>query len=125
MDMQPVQQAEQVTLNAIERVFSRLSQGLQPPVPEASPWLPPLEIGQVLTATVMEQLPGGRYRLALAGVVVEAMAPAGLRPGAELPLQVAQLKPEVTLHLLPPKPGVESDVIHTPAHSPAAGDPCE
>jgi hypothetical protein len=45
MDTQPVQQAEQVTFNAIERVSSRLSQGLQPAVPEASPQLPPLAVG--------------------------------------------------------------------------------
>ena len=112
MDARPVQQAEQVTVHAVERVASRLPQGLQPPTPEAGPRLPPLDIGQVVSATVVDQLAGGRYRLALEGVIVEAMAHAGLRPGAELSLRVSQVKPDVTLHLLPLPQGLEADAIH-------------
>jgi hypothetical protein len=112
MDGQPIQRVEQVTVNVVERVLPRLPHGLEPLPAEASPQLPPLTIGQIVTATIIDQLPGGHYRLALAGMVVEAMAPAGLQSGTELGLQVAQLKPEATLHLLPPRPGVESEVIH-------------
>jgi hypothetical protein len=111
MHGQPIQGVEPVTLNVLERVLPRLPQGLQALPAEASPQLPPLAIGQMVTATIIEQLPTGQYRLALAGVSVEASAPAGLLPGSELSLQVVQLTPEVTLHLLPPRQGVESEVI--------------
>jgi hypothetical protein len=112
MDGRPVQRVEQGTVKVVERVLPRLAQGLQPLPAEAGPRLPPLTRGQMVTATVIDQLPGGNYRLALAGFVVEAMAPAGLQPGTDLALQVVQLKPEVTLHLLPPRQGAASKVIH-------------
>jgi hypothetical protein len=111
MEAQPVHQGEPVLLKLVERVFSRLPQGVPPPLPEAGLGLPPLEVGQVVTATVLDQVSAGRYHLALAGVVVEAMAAEGFQPGVELPLEVVQLKPEVVLHILPPRPGMESEAI--------------
>jgi hypothetical protein len=111
METHPLQQAKQVIVRIVDRVASRLPQGLPPLTSEASPGLPPLEAGQIVTATVIEQLSAGRYHLALMGVAVDATAPAGLQAGAELRLQVTQLKPAVVLHLLPPQAGLESEAI--------------
>jgi len=53
-----------------------------------------LAIGRELMARVASVTPGGRGMVSLAGVLLEAELPAGVRAGEELRLQVRELTPE-------------------------------
>jgi hypothetical protein len=73
--------------------------------------LPPLEVGQEVTAKVMKQLPGGRFLVDVQGTLLEATAPEGLRIGSELPARVDQLKPQVVFHILDQGQEIEAEAL--------------
>jgi hypothetical protein len=64
--------------------------------------LPPLHLGQLVDAKVVEWLPSGRYRLLVAGYPLEAVAPQPLQIGADLVLRVDQLTPAIALQIVSP-----------------------
>lgn len=73
--------------------------------------VPSLQVGQIVTAQVIDLLSGGRYLLAVEGALLEATAPSGLTAGTELVLQVEQLTPTITLRLLPSEQNAEADIL--------------
>ncbi|MBI3325317.1 MAG: flagellar hook-length control protein FliK [Nitrospinae bacterium] len=86
--------------------------------------LPPLEVGQEVSAKVMEQLPEGRLLIAVKGTLLTAVAPEGLREGMELLMRVDQLKPKVVFHILDHAQGDEAEAArilraHLPHRVPA------
>jgi hypothetical protein len=78
----------------------------QPP-----PTLPALVVGQQVSARVLQQLPQGQVLLDLQGADVPARAPNDVKPGQVLSLQVAQLQPEVVLHILDSEGGLEAAAV--------------
>jgi hypothetical protein len=92
--------------------------GLRPsPVLEVAPSLYPavaplaLTVGEEVAARVVQQLPGGHVLIDVKGVPVDAAAPPGLQPGAELSLRVAQIQPQVVLHIVEDSPSVETQAV--------------
>lgn len=73
--------------------------------------LPPLALGQELNVRVLSNVPGEGIQIDLAGTRVNASAPEGLTPGAELHVRVEQLRPTVVLQIQAQGPPVESIAV--------------
>jgi hypothetical protein len=111
MEALPTQRLGEVIAAAVERLVSQAFAKLETLAPRASLQLPPLQVGQLVTADVAEQLSPGRYRIAVQGTLVEAIAPEGLQPGEELALRVTQLQPGVVFQLLAQGQSLEAAVL--------------
>src|SRR5579884_3251129 len=101
------------------------------PVLEVAPGPPPsvpalpLSVGQEVVAHVDQQLPNGHVLITVKGVPLEASAPPGLQPGAEVPLRVAQVQPQVVFHIVENSPSVETQAaqvvrVNLPDRAPVA-----
>jgi hypothetical protein len=97
---------------AVERPAPPVDQGAPVSTSEAGVHVPPLQLGQIVAAKVIEPLPGGRSLIAIEGTLLEAVAPAGLTAGAELALRVEQLTPTLTLQMLSSGANDEADILH-------------
>lgn len=64
--------------------------------------LPPLALGQEVTAQVLEDLSDGRVLVRLHGALLEATTQESLPPGKELTVRVEQLQPHLVLRILKP-----------------------
>jgi hypothetical protein len=79
-------------------------------------------LGQEVDAVVVEELPGGKLLLNIAGSLIEADDPGGLNSGQHLRLRVQQLQPQVVLHITELESTVESEAMrllraHVPLHA--------
>lgn len=80
-------------------------------LPHAGSRLPPLQLGQLVDALVLQELPGGKIFLDIEGSEVEAENPGGLEVGQRLRLRVEQLQPQVVLHITDNEAITESEVL--------------
>jgi hypothetical protein len=71
--------------------------------------LPPLEVGQEISATIVGELDDGRIILNMGGVLIEANNPGGLASGQNLRLRVDFLEPQVMLHIVEQELTIESE----------------
>lgn len=69
-------------------------------------WINNWQIGQTLNALVIGQRPGGELVLRVAGQQITATADIPVQPGANLLLEVKQLRPVPTLQVINPTPEV-------------------
>jgi hypothetical protein len=95
----------------IERSTRPASPAATPSTSEGGPRVPSLQIGQIVTAQVIEPLAGGRYLIAVTGTPLEAIAPQGLAVGTELALRVEHLTPTITFRMLSCGPNSETDIL--------------
>lgn len=96
---------------AVERFARPATPGSTVSPSDAEGRLPALQIGQIVTAKVLEPLPGGRYIIAVEGTSLEAAGPMGLTMGRELALRVEQLTPALTFRLLSTGRGDDADIL--------------
>jgi hypothetical protein len=69
----------------------------------------PLQIGQQLTAKVVDRLQSGRVIIDVQGQAVEAETPHSFAIGTRIPIEVAYVEPEVVFTILDNKPGLEAE----------------
>jgi hypothetical protein len=85
----------------VAQVAPKLLLEVAPGQVKPSPVLPPLAVGQEVSAAVVEQLPNGAVLIDLQGALLEAEAPNALPPGNTFSARVEQVRPQVILRLLP------------------------
>jgi hypothetical protein len=83
---------------------------------------PPLQLGQELEVSILEELDGGRLLLKIGTTLIEADNPGGLAAGQQVRLRVEQLQPNVVLHIMDVEPTIEAQAArllrsHLPAHA--------
>jgi hypothetical protein len=83
----------------------------------------PLAVGQEVVAHVLQQLPDGHVLINVNGVPLDAAAPPGLRPGAEVALRVAEVQPQVVFHIVENAPSVEAQAAQVVRANLADGAP--
>jgi hypothetical protein len=71
--------------------------------------LPPLEVGQEISVTIVSELDDGRIVLNVGGALIEANNPGGLAPGQNLRLRVDFLEPQIMLHIIEQEPTIEGE----------------
>ena len=69
MEALPTHRLGEVIAAAVERLAARTFAKLDTLAPQESLQLPPLQVGQLVTAKVTEQLSAGRYLIAVQGTV--------------------------------------------------------
>jgi len=84
----------------VSQVAPRLLLDVAPRLTKLSPQLPPLAVGQKVSAEVIEELAGETVLVNVLGVLLEAESPKTVRPGATFTARVEQLQPRVVLHIL-------------------------
>jgi hypothetical protein len=70
-----------------------------------------LQVGQEVEGRLLEQTTANRFLVEIGGHVVEAAVPDGLADGQPIRLRVAEVQPQLLLHVLGSGPAIEAEVV--------------